>query len=138
MVILIVIQQLRNEWTSSSLSQIGCSPVIHVGRNLQKVGGTGSGCFCFGLTALDKKKHVLLAQTMPDTSFGPIFLIVSAIVRGSRHVWMCDGRRGTGLESSSFVVCCPRWWWRCVDVYIVVIAGGDLKVTQVTCYHDNP
>ena len=72
-----------------------------------------------------KNTHILLAQMMPDTSFGPIFLVVAAVVRGSGHVWTCDGRRGTGLESSSFVIHCPRWWWWHVDIYIVVIAGGD-------------
>jgi hypothetical protein len=38
--------------------------------------------------------YLLLAQT---TSFGPVFLVVAAVVGGTGHVWTCrDGGRGNG------------------------------------------
>ena len=47
-------------------------------------------------------QNILLAQTTCLASFGPIFLVVVAIVGGNRHVWTCrDGSGGNGRRGHS-------------------------------------
>ena len=41
--------------------------------------------------------YLLLAQTTCLASFGPVFLVVAAVVGDNGHVWTCcDGGRGNG------------------------------------------
>ena len=53
------------------------------------------------------KKHVLLAQTTCLALFGPIFLVVAAVVGGGGHDWTCcDGSCGNGRDGG----CGNRLW----------------------------